>query len=128
MNRFALPEPFELQDVVCDGRHTLVVNGELDIASAGELNAMLLEIPRDEATGITLDLRGLTFMDSTGLFMVLFAQELAARHGYDFSVIPGSAKIQRIFELTALVDVLPFQVDDRNAVSLGGPTATDVGS
>ncbi len=122
MNMMPPPEPFEVQDAVRDGRHTLVLSGELDIASAAELKAMLLELARDGTTGITLDLRGLTFMDSTGLFMVLFAKELSDRHGYDLSLIPGPPKIQRVFELTALLDVLPFQTDDASAISLGaGP-------
>jgi len=110
-----LPEPFEAQDVARDGRHTLVLSGDLDIASATTLKELLLEVSLVGTTGITLDLSGLTFMDSTGLFMVLFAKELADTHGYDLSIVPGSQKIQRIFELTGLLDLMPFQTDDANA-------------
>jgi anti-sigma B factor antagonist len=113
------PVPFEVHDAVCGGRHTLSLHGELDIYSAGELKAMLLEVVRDGTSGVTLDLSGLTFMDSTGLYMVLFGRELTERHGCDFSLIPGSPKIQHVFELTALLDVLPFQTDEVDAVSRG---------
>jgi anti-anti-sigma factor len=89
----------------------------LDIFSAGELKAKLLEVPLYGTRGITLDLRRLTFMDSTGLYMVLFAHELSERHGWDFSLIPGPAKIQRVFELTALLDLLPFQTEEVHAFS-----------
>jgi anti-anti-sigma factor len=109
VNGLTVREPFELKDSVCDGRHTLALYGELDIVSAGELKDVLVEVTRDGT--------GLTFMDSTGLYMVLFARELAARQGCGFSLIPGSPKIQRVFELTALLDVLPFQSVDANGVS-----------
>ena len=80
---------FKVQDVVRDGRHTLVLSGELDIVSAGELTDVLLEVTRPGTIAVTLDLRGLTFIDSTGIYMVLFAQELSARHGWELSLIPG---------------------------------------
>jgi anti-sigma B factor antagonist len=93
----------------------LVLSGDLDMASATALKDMLLGVSRNGTTSVTLDLSGLTFMDSTGLFMVLFAKELADTHGYELSLIPGPPKIQRIFELTALLDLLPFQADDSGA-------------
>jgi anti-sigma B factor antagonist len=119
MNGMTVPEPFLLKHAVRDGRHTLALCGELDIVSAGELKDVLLEVSRDGTSGVTLDLSGLTFMDSTGLYMVLFAQELTQRHGCDFSVIPGTPQIQRVFALTGLLDVLPFQMDEPD---LGSPT------
>jgi anti-sigma B factor antagonist len=117
MNGLTLGEPFELKDAVCDGRHTLALYGELDIVSAGELKDVLVEVTRDGTGSLILDLSGLTFMDSTGLYMVLFARELTERNGCDFSLIPGSPKIQRVFEVTALLDVLPFQSDDAHGVA-----------
>jgi anti-sigma B factor antagonist len=125
VNSSTLPEPFEAQDVVRDGRRTVILSGDLDIASASALKEMLLDTSREGTTGITLDLRGLTFMDSTGLFMILFAKELADTNGYDLSLIPGPPKIQRIFELTALLDLLPFQPGEERAGE--GYRATELG-
>lgn len=103
----------------------MILSGDLDIASASALKEMLLDTSREGTTGITLDLRGLTFMDSTGLFMILFAKELADTNGYDLSLIPGPPKIQRIFELTALLDLLPFQPGEESAGE--GYRATELG-
>jgi anti-sigma B factor antagonist len=129
MSRFPLHEPFATQDAVCEGRHTLAPSGELDIVSAVELESNLLHISRARTTGITLDLSRLTFKDSTGLRAVLFAKRLADRHGYEFSIVPGPPRIQRVFELVALLDVLPFQPDAANAISGCEPcTATELGS
>jgi anti-sigma B factor antagonist len=124
-NRLPLPETIEVQDATGDGRHTLVLSGELDIASSAELKARLLQLCANQTTAITLDLSRLTFMDSTGLFMVLFAKELADTHGYDFSLVPGSPTIQHVFELTGLLDALPFRADGIKAVPPCAPTATE---
>jgi anti-sigma B factor antagonist len=125
MNGSPLPEPVEAQDATGDGSHTLVLSGELDIASSAELKARLLQLCANQTTAITLDLSGLTFMDSTGLFMVLFAKELADTHGYDFLLIPGSPTIQHVFELTGLLDALPFKTDGTKALPPCASTATE---
>jgi anti-sigma B factor antagonist len=106
------PRSFEVQDVVSDGRHRLVLTGELDLAPAAELEAMLLRLCVDGTKEIALDLSKLRFMGSTGLRIVLLAKELCEQHGYEFLLIPGPSNIQRMFELTGLLDVLPFQAED----------------
>jgi anti-anti-sigma factor len=108
MRGFALPETFETRDAVHQGHRTLILRGELDTASAGRLEAVLFDVSADGTTGITLDLSGLTFMDSTGLRAVLLAKDLTDHRGCDLSIIPGPPSVQRVFELAALLDVLPW--------------------
>jgi anti-sigma B factor antagonist len=107
---------FEVQDVVSDGRHRLVLTGELDLGPAAELEAMLLRLCADGTKEITLDLSKLTFMGSTGLRTVLLAKELCEQHGCEFLLIAGPKNIQRMFELTGLIDALPFQAQDPSVV------------
>ena len=107
---------FEVQDVVSDGRHRLVLTGELDLGPAAELEAMLLRLCADGTKQITLDLSKLTFMGSTGLRTVLLAKELCAQHGCEFLLIAGPKNIQRMFELTGLIGALPFQAQDPSVV------------
>jgi anti-sigma B factor antagonist len=114
------PRAFEVQDVVSDGRHRLVLTGELDLAPAAELEAMLLRLCADGTKEITLDLSKLRFMGSTGLRIVLLAKELCEQHGYEFLLIAGPRNIQRMFELTGLMDALPFQAQDPSAIPAEG--------
>jgi anti-sigma B factor antagonist len=107
---------FEVQDVVSDGRHRLVLTGELDLGPAAELEAMLLRLCADGTKEITLDLSKLRFMGSTGLRVVLLAKELCEQHGYEFLLIAGPRNIQRMFELTGLMDALPFQAQDPSVI------------
>jgi len=99
---------FELQASLRDGRHTLLLSGELDLAVVAELEATIRGLCGEGVSGIELDLSQLTFMDSSGLRVVLGAQALCAEHGYDFLVIPGGGQVQRLLELTGTTDILPL--------------------
>lgn len=98
----------ELQDFVSASQHVLELRGELDMASSPDLDAEVRRICTDGTDGLTLDLSRLTFMDSTGLRVLLLAKELCERHGCAFRVIPGPAQIQRLFEVTGVLERLPF--------------------
>ena len=111
MSLVPFQEPFAVDHAVSDGYHTLALRGELDIASATTLNERLLEACEEGTAGMTLDLSGLTFVDSSGVFMILFAWELANEHGFALTLIPGPREIQRVFDLIGLLDYLPFQTD-----------------
>jgi anti-anti-sigma factor len=110
------PRSFEVQDVVSDGRHRLVLTGELDLAPAAELEATLLRLCADGTKEIALDLSKLRFMGSIGLRLMLLARELCEEHGYEFQLIAGPANIQRVFEMTGLLDVLPFRTGDSSSM------------
>jgi len=56
-----------------------------------------------------LDLRQLTFMDSSGLRMILEWDGRARRDGISFAVSPAPAAVQRMFEVAGVLDQLPFE-------------------
>jgi anti-anti-sigma factor len=99
---------FEVRDSMREGRHTLLLSGELDLAVAAELETIVLGLCGDGVRAVELDLSRLTFMDSTGLRAVLRAQELCAEHGHDFLVTSGGGQVQRLLELTGTSEVLPL--------------------
>jgi anti-anti-sigma factor len=99
---------FEVQASLRNGRHTLLLTGELDLAVAAELEATIRGLSGEGVSGIELDLSQLTFMDSSGLRVLLSAQALCAESGYDFLVIPGGGQVQRLLELTGTAEILPL--------------------
>jgi anti-anti-sigma factor len=99
---------FELQRIVSDSGHTLVLSGELDMTPAAALQAVIVTCVQSKP-GLTLDLRRLTFIDSTGLHLILFAQRLCQDKEAEFALIPGPTRVHRIFELAGLVARLPFR-------------------
>jgi len=89
--------------------HTLSLSGELDIASVPLLEAAVERTLAEPTKSLTLDLSELMFIDSTGLAAIVLASKRCEGHGHDFSLIRGPAAVQRLFELTGLVDALPFR-------------------
>jgi anti-sigma B factor antagonist len=100
---------FSVEEVACEGSHTLVLSGELDTRSVPILESAISRCCADGPTAIILDLSELTFIDSSGLWTILAAMRWCERQGRGFSIIPGSESVQQVFEVTGLSDVLPFR-------------------
>lgn len=91
-----------------DGRYTISLSGELDLAATPLLRTRVAPIPIEEARAITLDLRRLDFIDSSGLHAILEIRAMCETHGCRFGLVPGPPSVQRLFDVTRLTDVLPF--------------------
>jgi anti-anti-sigma factor len=99
--------------------HTLVLTGELDHRSAHALEAEIERLCEEGVTGIALDLRELTYIDSIGVAVIVFRCGHCRRRGFDFTLIPGSPDVQRAFERAGVSDALPF----RRAELVASPAA-----
>jgi anti-sigma B factor antagonist len=99
----------DVQDAVAGGRHTLVLSGELDMASAPELQAAMVRLCGYGAREIVLNVTKLDFMDSAGLQAILAGQSVCREHEVDFMVTPAKGAVQRVFEMCGMLDVLPFE-------------------
>lgn len=92
-----------------DGRVALVLAGELDIASAPRLQKAVGRLcAKDSLRELTIDLRGLEFIDSTGLAAMVFVSRLCESRGRELALIRGSDVVQQVFALTGLLEELPF--------------------
>jgi anti-anti-sigma factor len=100
----------DIEDSVRNGVHTLSLSGELDIAAVPSLETQVRRVCAQTTTrGITLDLGGLCFVDSTGLAAIVLVSRLCAKHDFCFELLPGPRAVQRLFESTGLIDALPFR-------------------
>lgn len=89
-------------DEAGDGLVFLRPAGELDLATAPQLDASLREAHERGFRRLVVDLRGLEFMDSTGLTLLIRWTLEARNDGIEFAVVPGDSRIRRLFELTQL--------------------------
>jgi anti-sigma B factor antagonist len=85
---------------------TLTVAGELDLVSSPVLERELEKAYRLDADVILLDLRGLAFMDSTGLHLLVRAQQRAGEAGRRLALTRGSEQVQRLLELTGVAELV----------------------
>ena len=80
--------------------------GELDLATFEEAEAAVAQARRDQPGPLRLDLSELTFLDSSGLHLVL--QIHKAFGGEGLEIVPGPRSVQRVFELAGVLEILPF--------------------
>jgi anti-sigma B factor antagonist len=93
--------------------HVVAPRGELDLLTADEVQAALRARP-EECDVVVLDLRGLTFLDTSGMRLTVETLHELGRAGVRFAVLRGGPDVQRLFALTRLDDRLPF-FDDLDA-------------
>ena len=82
----------------------LVLSGELDIASAPELEQALAEIHPEQTKLVVVDLRALEFMDSTGLSIIVRAHQRLSEHSCELTLVKGPPQVQRLLDLTGVTE------------------------
>lgn len=99
---------FELTVETGDDRVTFIPRGELDLATAPELEQQVLGAVRDGRQTVVLDLRELTFMDSTGVRTVVAAHQVA--EGSDNALIvvrpARESAVSRVIEISGIDEAL----------------------
>ena len=99
---FQAPEPFRCE-TVRDGETAWVrPQGELDLDTAPALDDELERTREQAGARLVLDLRTLTFMDSTGLRLLIRWDTLAREQGFEFAIVPGPEVVQRVIRLTGM--------------------------
>ena len=81
--------------------------GELDLATTGQLEQQLHELRDAGFEQIVLDLRELTFIDSSGIRILVAEHHYAEQAEHGFSLISGPPAVQRALEVCGLLGVLP---------------------
>jgi anti-anti-sigma factor len=104
-----VPGPLRIVSRQDDDGVVISLSGELDLASAPDLERELQEAEAGRPARVLIDLRGLAFMDSTGLQALLRARERATGADYTLALRRGPHQVQRVFELTKTVDAFTFE-------------------
>jgi anti-sigma B factor antagonist len=87
-----------------DRATVLAVRGELDLASSTALEQALEQAQTAQPELVVLDLTELEFMDSTGLSVLVKANQRAHDAGKRFALVKGSPQVQRLLTLTGVTD------------------------
>ena len=107
--------PFEVAIEQRAGGVHVTLTGELDISTAQRLEDDLRRIEAERPALLVLDLQGLSFMDSTGLRLVITADIRARQEGRRLVIVQGNEMVQRVMRLTRLDERLDL-VEDPSAV------------
>lgn len=90
------------------GTYTVCPSGELDIATAPDLEAELRRAEASDASAIVLDLSELVFVRTPGLRLVLAAHQRSQANSRRLSLVRPRPQILRAFEISGLSEHLDF--------------------
>ena len=100
--------PPEFQLLVHPERERVVVTtvGELDLMSAGAVESAVIGLLERGFSHVVVDLRGLSFLDSTGIRALLTCHARAQRENARLSIILGDDRTRRPLEICGVLDAL----------------------
>ncbi len=94
-----------------EGRSVVTVTGEVDVETAPRLRKALISAADVPAPMVVVDLREVTFLDSTGLGVLVSGLKRARENGGDLRLVATSSHILRILAITRLDSVLSVYPD-----------------
>lgn len=94
--------PFAIQQSEHDGVYTLKLSGELDLSVVPQLQKSLQHVLERTDVALTLHLGGLTYIDSTGIGIIVSILKARDAIHAPFYVQEIPSSIRRLFDLTGL--------------------------
>lgn len=110
----AVAATFDAQIDARDGVARVALMGELDMSTTPALEDCLGRCRGDGVSAIILDLRDLSFMDSSGLHAFLRARNDAEEDGHRLHLTGASGAVRKVFELTET----QFLLDEPEGIGL----------
>lgn len=95
-----------VKSAVEDQAVTVSLSGELDLASAHDLEQALTDAQATNAGRVVIDLAGLEFIDSTGLRVLLSAQRRADATGQALLLRNPQPQVRRLFEIAGILELV----------------------
>jgi anti-sigma B factor antagonist len=103
-----------------NGLSIVALAGELDLSTSPRLEGRLLE-ELHQYESVVVDLTRLTFIDSTGIGLLIKAHQTADGCAKLHTVVSEGSQVERVFELAGLGSCLPIFLDRDQAVAALGP-------
>jgi anti-sigma B factor antagonist len=97
---------FEIRRVREQGATILELVGELDVYTAPQLRERIVEVINDGETCLIVDMGGVTFIDSTGIGVLVVAHRRIGEQGGWLVLRNVQRQTSRVLELTGLDHVL----------------------
>ena len=86
------------------------ISGDVDLANAADVESELTTAIRNRATGVTLDLGGVTYLDSAGLQVVFALAVTLRRLQIDMRVVaPEGSPARHAIEMAGMASIIDIQ-------------------
>jgi anti-sigma B factor antagonist len=114
-------QPLAVERTSDEGVELVLVEGELDIATAPRLISVLNRAVQEALGSLVVDLSDVHFMDSTGLALLINAHRRLTRRSKGFAVVCPPGPLLRVFEVTDMVETLRVCPDRASAWAAAAP-------
>jgi anti-sigma B factor antagonist len=104
-----------------DGIEMVLVEGEVDIATASRLISVLNSSVAEAIKSVIVDLSRVGFMDSTGLALLINANRRLSLRRKGFAVVCPPGPLRRVFEITDMMETLHVCPDQETAQRASAP-------
>lgn len=109
VNNFEGPEIVDIGVTCADGIAVITVTGELDLSNSSWLYECLHDAIDAGVLEVVLDVEHLTYMDSTGLSVVLGAHKRIRATGGTIEILAPTPNVARLFAVTGLAPFLTIR-------------------
>lgn len=99
-------DPLEIEVESSETRTLVTVSGDLDAATAPSFYETLARLEVERVHNVVLDLAKVTFMDSTGVGVIVTEHKRLRHSGGRLTIFSPPSSVRRLFEITGLTTVL----------------------
>ena len=115
--RVAVPTPDAERYLRVDGlgiqsarrgdEHVIALEGDLDLANVAAMESELTHVEAGDCRKIVLDLRDLSFLDSTGIHLLMKAHARANATGRPLALVVECGPVHRVLDVSGALSILP---------------------
>ena len=102
-------DEFDIRGERRAGSSVVSVFGEVDVATATRFREFLEATIENDFESVVVDLTGVTFIDSTGLGVLIGARKRCDAKGRPLRIVVSEPRILKVFEITGLTEVFEIQ-------------------
>jgi anti-anti-sigma factor len=117
------PSAFEIDSELVGETARVTPVGELDIATAPQLEEEVGSLLGRSARRVVIDLARITFIDSSALRLFIVLSDRAGVEGWTLGLVRPSGQVRSVFEITGAEESLPF-IEDPGVADANERTGT----
>ena len=100
-----MEQDIEIEVAQRGGSTVVAARGEVDVATAPALRDGIDKAVDDGGGAVVVDLTGVTFIDSTGLGVLIGGRKRCIDAGRELRVVVTEPRILKVFEITGLTEL-----------------------
>jgi anti-sigma B factor antagonist len=91
------------------GSFIVVIDGEIEFATAPKLRATLVDLAQADGAAVVLDLRDVSFLDSAGISLLIQAKKRLANGGGTLALRAPRPNVRRVLEMSGVDELFVIQ-------------------